>query len=385
MLAEWPLEAGSTYLNHGTVGVTPRRVLQVQRTIHDAIEAQPSRYILRELTQLGHYSRRSVPRLREAASAVAAFVGAKGDDLVFVDNATTGANAVLRSFPFTAGDEVLVSDLGYGGVTNAVRFTARERGAVVRVIEMPDPVRTPGEIVEAYRSSVGPRTVLAVVDHITAESALVVPLAEVAAALRPRGVAVLADGAHAPGSVALDIQALGVDWYVANLHKWAWTPRSSGLLWAAPDRQASLHPPVISWGLDQGFTAEFDTVGTRDPAPHLSAPAALALFEEFGGDSVRRYNHDLVWAGARLLAERWGTPFETPETMVGTMATVPLPVSLGSTREEAQRLRAELLYEDGIEVQMHAFRDRLRTRVSAQIYNEPADFERLAEAVARRA
>ena len=384
MLAEWPLETGVTYLNHGTVGVTPRRVLQVQRAIQDAIEAQPSRYILRELTESGPYSRRPRPRLREAAEAVAAFVGARGDDLVFVDNATTGANAVLRSFPFSAGDEVLVSELGYGGVTNAVRFAARERGAVVRVVEMPDPVRTPGEVVAAYRSHLGSRTVLAIVDHITAESALVVPLAEVAAVLRAHGVAVLADGAHAPGSIALDIAALGVDWYVGNLHKWAWTPRSSGILWAAPARQATLHPPVISWGLDQGFTAEFDTVGTRDPSAHLSAPAALALFDEFGGEGVRRYNHDLVWAGARLLAERWGTPFETPEQMIGAMATVPLPTALGSTREAAQRLRAELLYEDGIEVQIHAYRDRLRVRVSAQIYNEPGDFERLASAVTQR-
>jgi isopenicillin-N epimerase len=387
MLAEWPLDPAVTYLNHGTVGVTPRRVLDAQRVIRDAIERQPSRYILRELTELGlGHSHLPVPRLRAAAEVVAGFVGARGADVVFVDNATTGANAVLRSFPFESGDEVLVTDLGYGGVTNAARFAARERGATVRVVEIPDPVREPAELVAAYLAAVGPRTRLAIVDHITAESALVFPLAEIAALLRARGVSVLADGAHAPGSIPLAIPTLGVDWYVGNLHKWAWAPRSSGILWASPERQVGLHPPVISWGLDQGFTAEFDTLGTRDPSPHLSAPAAIEMFEALGGlAAVQRYNHDLVWAGARYLAERWRTPFVTPETLVGTMATVLMPEPLGTTHDDAVRVRAALLYEDAIEVQVHAYRGRLRARISAQVYNELGDIERLGDAVARRA
>jgi isopenicillin-N epimerase len=223
-----------------------------------------------------------------------------------------------------------------------------------------------------------------VVDHITSETALLLPLAEIAARCRARGVPVLADGAHAPGAIALDIPVLGVDWYVANLHKWAWAPRSSGILWAPLGRQAGLHPPVISWGLDQGFTAEFDLVGTRDPSAHLAAPAAIAFLRELGFDAVRAHNHALAWSAAKLLAARWGTELPMPESMVATMATVPLPAGLGATREDAARLRDALLFEDRIEVQLHAARGRLWVRVSAQVYNEMADYERLAEAVTRR-
>jgi isopenicillin-N epimerase len=260
-------------------------------------------------------------------------------------------------------------------------FAARERGATVRVAEMPYPVRSADDIVEAFAAAIGPKTTLAVVDHVTSESALVLPLAAIAERCHARGVAVLADGAHAPGAIPLDIPSLGVDWYVGNLHKWLWVPRSSGILWASPARQPALHSAVISWGLDRGFNAEFDMPGTRDPSPHLSAPAAIAYMRQLGLEAVRRHNHALAWNGARLLAERWGSEFTTPETMIGMMATIALPEKLGSTAEDAASVRDALLFGHGIEVQVHAFRGRLYVRICGQVYIELADLERLADAV----
>jgi isopenicillin-N epimerase len=386
MLEHWLLDPAVTYLNHGTVGAPPRTVLAAQQALRDEIERQPSRFLLRELASVRVGGPRSdAPRMRQAADEVAAFLGASGDDLAFVENTTTGANAVLRSLDLAPGDEILVSDLGYGGVVNAARYVARRAGAEVRTVEMPYPVRDPQSVADAFVAGLSPRTRLAIVDHITAESALLLPLAEIAARCRAKGVLVLADGAHAPGAIVLDIPSLGVDWYAGNLHKWAFTPRSSGILWAAPERQEGLHPTVISWGLDQGMSAEFDLLGTRDPTPYLVAPAALAFLRELGAEAVYAYDHDLAWNGARRLAERWRTPFETPEEMIGTMATVPLPESLGATHDEAGALRDALLFEDSIEVQVHAWKGRLHVRISAQVYNDMADVDRLADAVARRA
>jgi isopenicillin-N epimerase len=385
---DWPLEQGLTYLNHGTVGVTPLRVLEAQRAIRDEIERHPSRFLLRELTEIivGQPQPRP-PRLRAAAGVVGPFLGARGDDIVFIDNSTTGANAVLRSFPLEPGDEVVVSDFGYGGVTRAVTQSARERGAAVRTAEMPYPVESPGQVVEAFARAIGPRTKLAVVDHITSESALVLPLAEIASRFHARGIPVMADGAHAPGAIPLDIPSLGVDWYVGNLHKWLWVPRASGILWTTTERQPLMRPAVVSWGLEKGFHAEFDMPGTRDPSPHLSAPAAIAFRQEIGVDAVRAHNHALAWSGARVLSDAWGTWFATPEEMIGTMATVPMPEALGTTPEDAARVR-DALYDQGIEVQVHAFRGRMYVRICGQIYIEMSDVERLADAVlalARRA
>ena len=229
MRSEWLLDPEITYLNHGTVGATPRRVLAHQRAITDEIERQPARFMLRELADtLGTAT--SPPRLRVAAAAVAEFVGVAAEDLLFVDNITAGANAVLRSFPFTAGDEIAVTNLGYGGVVNAARYVARTFAGSVRTIELPQPGADPGDYVEAIANGLGPHTRLLIIDHLTPGTALVLPVAEIAGLCHERGVLVFADGAHVPGNIAVDIDALGVDWYAANLHKWAWAPRERRLV-----------------------------------------------------------------------------------------------------------------------------------------------------------
>ncbi len=384
MRAEWALEPETLYLNHGTVGAPPRRVLAAQQAIRDEIERQPSRFLLRELSSVTFgLPRDQPPRMRQAAEPVAAFLGARGDDLVFVDNVTAGVNAVLRSLEFLPGDEIVITNEVYGAVAKTAQYVARRAGAHVRIATLPGIAGDPQEFVDAVAAGLTPRTRLAIVEHVAAESALVLPLAAIAARCRAAGVPVLADGAHAPGAIAFDVTALGVDWYAANLHKWAWSPRSCGILWAPPERQVDLHPPVISWGLDEGFTREFDWVGTRDPSAALAAPVGLAFMQELGLDAVRGYNHALAWDGARRLAERWGTTLAMTEPWVGTMATVPLPAAAGSTGDDATRLRDRLLFEDHIEAPIHARDGGLRTRISGQIYNEMADLDRLAAAVER--
>jgi isopenicillin-N epimerase len=381
----WPLDPGLLYLNHGTVGVTPKRVLAAQQAIRDETEREPARFLLRELSSGQSPRRKDPPRLRSAAAVVAEFVRSRPEDLVFVDNATTGANAVLQSFPFAAGDEVLVTNLNYGAVTNAARFSTGRVGGSVRVAQMPHPVRDPESIVKALDAAIGPKTRMLLVDHITSESALVMPIREIARRCHPKGVAVLVDGAHAPGQLDLDVPSLGVDWYTANLHKWACAPRSSGFLWASEERQRGLHPAIISWGYEKGYLVEFEWGGTRDLSTHLAAPAGIEFMRELGIDDMRRYQHQLAMETGRILTRRWGTVLETPESMIGSMITVPMPASLGTTRDDAQRIRDALLFEDRIEVQMHSFQDQLWARISAQVYVDVAGIERLAEAVAKRA
>jgi isopenicillin-N epimerase len=384
MLKHWALDPDIIYLNHGTVGAVPRRVLAAQQAIRDAIERQPSQFLLRELADFGA-SIGAGTKMRQAAASVAAFLGAEGEDLVFVDNATAGANAVLRSFAFESGDEILLTNHSYGAVARTVEFVARERQAVVRTVDIPYPAFERGPFIEAITAAFTSRTRVAVIDHITSESALILPLAEIAARCRDRGVLVLADGAHAPGVLPLDIPSLGVDWYVANLHKWAHAPRSCGILWAAPEHQPHLHPPVISWGLGEGFTQEFDWTGTRDPSPWLAAPDGIAFLEDMGFEAARRYNHDLAWQSALSLSDQWGTTLSIDEASVGSMVTIPLPDVLGDSEEAAAALRSALLFDDRIEVQLHAGHGRLWVRISAQVYNDPSDVQRLGTAVTRRA
>ena len=379
----WPLEPDITYLNHGTVGVVPRRVLAKQQAIRDRIEQHPSRGMLREVVNMLAEPRDPSGWLRDAAAEVAAFVGAASSDLVFIENATTGVNTVLRSIPWAAGDELVLTDHAYGAVAYAAHHITSQHGAVVRTIPMPYPVFDRDELVRRVEGSLSPRTRLLLIDHVTSESALILPLREIAAVAAARGVPVLVDAAHAPGVVPIDLATPGVTWYTANLHKWAHAPRSAAFLWVARDHQRDLHPLVISWNLGTGFTAEFDWVGTRDPSSYLAAPEGLAMLRELG-QPARDYMHDLAWRGARALCDRWGTTLGRDEASVGAMVTMPLPEAFGRTRADAVRLRDALLFEDGIEVALHAGYDRLWLRICAQVYNEWADIERLGDAVARR-
>jgi isopenicillin-N epimerase len=384
MLEHWMLDPSVTYLNHGTVGAPPRRVLLAQQKLRDEIERQPSQFLLRELMRAGVGPPNERPRLRVAADKVARFLGASGKDLVFIDNATSGVNAVLRSLDLREGDELLVLDQSYGAIKLAAEYAARVRGAKTRTIVLPHPISGPEQVADVIESAITPQTRVAIIDHITADTALILPVAEIAARCRQRGVATLVDGAHGPGAIPLDIPALGVDWYAGNLHKWAWSPRSSGILWVSPERQASLHHTVVSWGLDQGISAEFDWPGTRDPTPHLAAPDGLAWMQELGVERVQHYNHNLAIQAGWELAGRWNSARPGPESMLGVMVTVSLPEHLGSTAEDAIALRQSLLFDGNIEVHLFAWMDRLWVRVSAQIYNDMSDVERLIREIDAR-
>jgi isopenicillin-N epimerase len=278
----------------------------------------------------------------------------------------------------------VITDLAYGAVALAAGAVCERGGATLCTVRMPYPLRDAGDVLEPIVRALTPRTKLVVLDHVTAQTALVLPVAAVAAECRARGTPVLVDGAHVPGSRPLDIPSLGVDWYAGNLHKWAHAPRSCGILWAAPGRQASLRAPVVSWGHNKGFRDEFEHTATADPSSCLAAPEGLVMLREWDFDACVKYMHGLAWEAAGMLTERWRTTFEIPREMVGTMVTVPLPQSAGSSDADAARLRLALLLEDRIEVQLHAWRGRLWIRVSAQIYNDTLDIVRLADAVARR-
>jgi isopenicillin-N epimerase len=385
-LSHWWLDPAVTYLNHGTVGATPRVVLEAQHAWQRRAEAQPAAFLFRELMRLTPDDPAAPrPLLRRAADSVGEFVGVRGDDLVFVDNASTGVNAVLRSIALRPGDEIVVLDQAYGAVIKAAEFVARAVGAKVVVVATPFPVQ--GDPAEEYADAVEraltPRTRLAILDHISSHTALTLPAAAMTARCRARGVPVLIDGAHAPGAIALDVAAFGADWYVGNLHKWAFAPRACGFLWVAPAQRAVTHPPTISWGLDVGLTQEFDWTGTRDPSAMLSAPAGIAFMRDvLGLDAMRTWNHDLVWRMAHELSARWGQPFTTPESMVGCMASVALPeriVKLGEAAAPA--LKDWLFHARRIEAQVLAINGRCAVRLAAQVYNDESDYERLAEAV----
>jgi isopenicillin-N epimerase len=365
---EWALDPEFLTVNHGSYGATPLAVLAEQDRWRKRMEAQPTRF----------FSQEAPAALREAATSLARFLGAEGGDVVFVPNATTGCNAVLRSLRLQADDEILYASHIYNAVRNTVIHVAGGSGAKMVVAEIPYPQPDKAAILSNIERAITKRTKIAVFDHITSPSGLVLPIAEMIALCHAAGVPVLVDGAHGPGQVPLDLPTLGADWYVGNCHKWLSAPKGSGFLHARADRRADLHPVTISHGYGAGFTAEFDWTGTVDPTAYLAVPAAIEFFDRLGGRALMERNRRLVADAAALLAERLGTDVGSPFEMTGSMALVRLPLELEAKKSEADKVR-QALRSAGADSPVHPLSDRLWLRLSAYAYNEMADYERLAE------
>jgi isopenicillin-N epimerase len=376
------LDPDLVFLNHGSFGACPREVLEAQQGWQRQMERNPVSFLGRQSAQL----------LTHARDALAAVVGARGTDLVFIPNSTTGVNIVARSLDLRPGDEVVTTDLEYGACDAAWLRVCAESGAHYRRVEIPLPFR-PAEALERLMSAVTPRTRLIYLSHITSTTALTLPVAEVCAAARQLGVPTLVDGAHAPGQIELSIDAIGADFYVGNCHKWLCAPKGSAFLHARPDRQDWLHAPVTSWGYAEdlgghsGFEAylgrtEFERrmqwQGTRDISSWLAVPAAIAFQERHDWPAVRTRCHEWALEALQALTKRHGLAPVADEGDWAQMVVIPVPP------QDPAALRRRLFDESGIEIPVTTHAGRTFVRLSVQGYNTRDDIERLIDAPALR-
>lgn len=370
--ADFLLEKDVTYLNHGAFGATSRPVMAAAQDWREKIEGQPSRFLKEELH----------PALRQTADALGGYVGALGDDIVFLDNASTAINAVLRSLVLFPGDEVIATNLTYGAVMRTLEFVCDRAEARLVIEHLDYPIRSAAEVVETLEDAITPRTRLLVLDHITSKSAAILPVAEIAELFSDRGIPVLVDGAHAPGMLDLDIASLGVTWYTGNCHKWLGSARGAAFLWTEPSRQAHVRPTTISHFVADGYIPAFDWPGTKDFTPYLTVPDAIAFRAGYGEERIAEYCGSLAWDSADKLAGYLGTEIGTPPELTGFMASVALPSSFGPAKQPtADMLRSRIRDRHNLEIDIQAFDGRLWMRLSTYIYNELSDIDRLIDAL----
>lgn len=364
------LEPGTAFLNHGSFGTTPRVVLAATDRWRRRMEAHPDRFLREEMPAA----------LRRALAKLSAFLKVKQQDLAFVENATTGANAVLRSFRLRRGDEVLHTNHIYNAVRQTIRHVCERSGARMVEATIRLPVQSEEQIEQAILAKISRSTRLLVIDHIAAPTGLIFPVRRIARAARHRGIRVLVDGAHGPGQIPLDLPSLGVDWYTGNAHKWLFAARGCAFLWARRDAQRDLHPTVISHGYGKGMSAEFDWTGTRDFSPWLAVVDALSFYRELGPARIMNHNHDLAVAMAQRLSEAWDTPLDGPPQMHGSLIAIRLPGRL--QRREPRQFMRELMARHRTVGVATLLDGTLWARLSAQVYNAPEDYERLRKAIA---
>ncbi len=366
------------FLNHGSFGACPRPVLEEYQRWQLELERQPVEFLGRRFGEL----------MQGARAALGTYVGAHADDLVYVPNATTGLNVVARALALLPGDEVLATDHEYGALDRTWRFVCARRGAIYINQPLPLPVVSPEQVVEAIWSGVTPRTRVLFLSHITSPTALILPVAELIRRCGERGIVTVVDGAHGPGQVPLDLDALGADFYVANLHKWALAPKGAAFLHARRGVQHLLEPLVISWGWQSErpgpsrFVEEQQWQGTRDPAAYLAVPAAIRFMTDHDWPRVQGRCHALLREARRAVGELTGLASICPDSAewYAQMAAFPLPVR-DSVAAQADLLRSRLYDEYRIEVPIITWGGRLFVRVSIQAYNAEADVQALVHSL----
>ncbi len=369
--ALWPLEPTVAHINHGSFGAVPTLVLEEQQSWRDRMESNPVRFFTRELREA----------LEHAREEVAHFLGTESESLAFVRNATSGVSTVLAGFPLSPGDQVLITNHAYGAVRYAAQRWCAAAGGELVAVEVPLDAAA-DSVVETIMGAVTHRTRIALLDQITSPTARRMPLVRLVPALQDRGVAVLVDGAHAPGMLAVELDRLGADFWTGNLHKWACAPRGSAVLHVAPQWRPRVRTLVASWGEPAGFPEAFNDTGTEDLTSWLAAPRALRLLDGLGFDRLRRHNVELAVAGQLEVAGALGlATADLPRDSAVSMQLVPLPAGLASTISDAAALQARIGTTVAVEVAVTTWSGQGFIRVSAHAYNCPSDYRRLAEAL----
>ncbi len=367
------LDPNVAHLNHGSYGAVPLPVQRVQARLRAEQERDPDGFFADLPDRIAH-----------ARARVATALGGRPDRLALLTNVTEGIAVALDSIPLDEGDEILVTDHGYGVVNRAAERRAAECGARVRTVRLS--VHTPDaeRVREQVLAAVGERTKVAVLDLVTSPTAREIAGEGLLADLAECGVTTVVDAAHAPGMLPVDLgqRAGGADFWVGNLHKWAFAPRAGAVLALGSGGWRSLvRPLTLSWEHDKGFPARVEWRGTADYTPWLAAPAGFALLDQLGADRVRDHNAALAAYGRQELADRAG--LRALPTMAGlAMCAVRLPPGCAESEHAAKALMVAVHRRLNARIAVRPWAGGGVLRISAQIYNRPEEYRKLAAGLA---
>jgi isopenicillin-N epimerase len=370
----WGLDPSIVFLNHGSFGATPKSILATQARWRSTMEEDPVYFNMEILPQM----------IRNSAERLATFLFTSSEQLVFVDNATTGVNAVLRSLlpVLRPSDEIVTTSHVYGAVWQTLQYLRDSTGVRLVTAEVPFPISHNDEVVQAVKSAITPATKLVVLDHITSPTGIVFPIEEIIRICQEREIYTLIDGAHAPGNVPINLDELQPSWYTGNCHKWMCAPKGTAFLWTSKEMAPFTHPTVISHNYKVGFIPEFDWTGTKDLTSILCIPDVVDLIEEWGGvEEITRKNKELLLKGRNILTTKLGIEAPAPESFLTTMATLPLPFEISPNEESKLHLNKRLRSERSIQMPFMPFNTKMWFRISAFLYNTEDEYQYLAESL----
>ena len=377
------IEKGFTALNHGSFGACPKVVMEYQFDLIKRMESLTTRFFMMEMK----------PLIIESLRTLSEFINSPLDDLVFIRNATSAANAVINSLPFQDGDEIVTTNLIYESCANLLKYFTKKKGVVLKTADISFPDDDEDMINDKIFNLVNERTKLIFIDHITSTTAMIMPVEKIIGRAKDLGIETFVDGAHAPGMIPLNIKQLKPDYYTGNCHKWLCSPKGAAFLYVKPEKQHLITPNIISNYFEKGSTTKekmfnsFYWLGTMDYTGCICVKAVIDYIEseiEGGWNEVMRRNRSLAIKGRDIITETLNLSGYTKESMTGSMVSIKTD-SLSEIDPDTtlDRLYYEMLFNHRIETVFAPLlpsRERL-LRISAHLYNKESDYLRLANAL----
>ena len=378
----WNLKENTIFLNHGSFGACPTQVLNYQSKLRDELESDPVNFFDVTSKQLW----------AESIEIFSNFINADKKGLIFVPNATSGVNTVLRSLDLKEDDEILVLDHTYQACWNTVDFVTERSGAKTVIANLPFPIENSEQIIQTILSHTNERTKLALIDTVTSPTGIRLPFEEIVKQLQSKGIDVLLDAAHGPGIVPLDLENLQAAYVTGNAHKWLCTPKGAAFLHLREDKRNQIRPLSISHGAsvegntDEKIRLEFDWTGTQDITPWLCIPKSIEFISslvEGEWSQIMKHNTDLAINARNLLLDALGTPKLCPDSMIVGLSAVVLPeANIPITSVLEPDPLHTLLYEKyNIQVPVFGWphHNRRYLRTASYLYNSIEEYEYLVE------
>ncbi len=362
-----------TFLNFGSFGSCVKPVFERYQQYQLELEQEPVLFI----TGTG------LQYLEQAREALGNYVHCHKDDLVYVTNPSYAVNAIAKSIQLQKGDEILTTDLEYGACDKAWEFYCQQKGAHYIKQPITLPVVSKEQFIADFFKGLTPKTKLVFISHITSSTAMRLPVEEICAIAREKGLLTFVDGAHAPGHIPLDLQASPFDFYTGACHKWMMTPKGSSFLFVKKEYQSLVDPLIVSWGYNALFPSHslfldyHQMNGTRDYSAFLTIPTAIDFMQAHNWWDVAAASRKLVKENAPELCRLLGSAPIAPLTDDFTLQLFSAPIKTAAP----EKLHDHLFNEYKIQIPVMRHGNDVYLRYSVNAFNEQADLDKLFAAI----
>lgn len=362
-----------TFLNFGSFGACPKPIFERYQQYQLELEQEPVQFIT--VTGLQY--------LKQSREALAAYINCPADDVVYVTNPSYAVNIIAKSFNLQKDDEILTTNLEYGACDRAWNYYCKKVGAkyIRQPITLPIPSKE--DLINEFFKGLTSRTKLVFISHLTSSTGLRMPVEEICAIAKQKGILTFVDGAHAPGQLPLNLQTLQADIYTGACHKWMMTPKGSSFLYVKNEHQHLFDPLIVSWGYQSTAPSQSQFLdyhqmqGTRDFSAFLCIPNAIEFMQQNNWSVVSKTCKEMVQQNAPRFCKLLKATPTAPITDDFICQLYSTPIKTKQPLE----LHRHFFNQYKIEVPVMPHGDNVFLRYSIQAFNTQNDLDKLYNAV----